>query len=272
MCLGWRDWRWRKGRRQRRWAVVATGHQLLFLLLHLQRYCSHFAYGYSLWHPMYVSGADLDPFLIVQVIGATEHAALRTRSPCHVILTEILLGNLLLWEWQPVTGSRHFVQWTGVRACWKLAADFSGLQSRFWPDSHGRKRSFCPQTEMKWYFHRIHSPAYAGLFVAGKTPPFVFTQTHCKPTSLHKCDRFVTYTESNWSRSHWRWTCWDGVCEWPRSSGAGRGWCAPWVRTSSPAQQSRSDSQRCTWWWFAPRREWAQSAVFQYRKLWNAEC
>lgn len=30
----------------------------------------------------------------------------------------------------------------------KLAADFSGLQSRFWPDSHGRKRSFCPQTEM----------------------------------------------------------------------------------------------------------------------------
>lgn len=92
------------------------------------------------------------------------------------------------------------------------------------------------------------------------------------PTIPQKSVSLATYTGNKWSRSHWRWTCWGGACEWPRSSGAGKGWCAPWVQTSSPAQQSHWDSQRCTWWWFAPRREWAQSIVFQYGKLWNAKC
>ena len=35
-------------------------------------YCSHSAYRYSLWHPLYAFAADLEPFLIMQAIKAIE--------------------------------------------------------------------------------------------------------------------------------------------------------------------------------------------------------
>lgn len=223
-------------------------------------YWSCSAYRCSLWHPLDAFWADLEPFLIMQVMSHWEHAALWPRSCQRGALTGILPGNLFLSHCQSDSETQGLF----------------GVCNRL--ESQPTKNFLLTSVGFRAGSELI--PMGGGWVSSPDTKEVVLSQGYIvQPisslpkltTTPKKGGSLVTYTGSKWSRSHWHWTCWGGVCEWPRSSGAGKGWCAPWAQTGSPAQQSHWDSQRCTWWWFAPRREWAQSTVFQYGKLWKAE-
>lgn len=51
-----------------------------------KEYCSHSAYRWSLWHPLYAFAADLEPFLIMQAIKAIESMLYRGPGPVRVSL------------------------------------------------------------------------------------------------------------------------------------------------------------------------------------------
>lgn len=249
-CLWWREWKWRKEGNQSKWAVLATEHWLLLQAVALTKAIDHAqhtdaVYGIPWMH--FLQTWSLSLWCRWWAIESTLRCG---RNRVSAALTGALQGNLLLSHCQS-----HAETGGLLGVCISLGAG-PPRNLLLTPVSF---RAGSELTAVTLLSRHKGNDAFTGLHSSAH---LVFTQAHHNPT----VGNLGTYTGSKWCRCHWRWTCWGGACEWPRSSGAGKGWCAPWVQTSSPAQQSHWDSQRCTWWWFAPRREWAQSTVFQYGK------